>query len=239
MSCGVGCRCGSDPTLLWLWCRLVAAAPIRPPNLGTSICCGCGPKKAKKKKKKKKKKKSPERETQPFPSVVIILFSFSAASFCYLGCFLSSAQMIGPITPPFIQSFTLSNSASYPGVGTFQAGKRKGGLLSVVSLTCEEMLNLSLNKKIHILTSLRNHFSSIRLGKPEVRWHMKLRESRNSSALLLLEMQKGTIPMQGILVDSSKIRGPLFSHAATLLLELYPKDTLATIWKDVYMHQAI
>ena len=30
MSCGVGCRRGSDPELLWLWCRLVAAAPIRP-----------------------------------------------------------------------------------------------------------------------------------------------------------------------------------------------------------------
>ena len=30
MSCGVGCRCGSDPELLWLWCRLAAAAPIQP-----------------------------------------------------------------------------------------------------------------------------------------------------------------------------------------------------------------
>ena len=30
MSCGVGCRRGSDPALLWLWRRPVAAAPIRP-----------------------------------------------------------------------------------------------------------------------------------------------------------------------------------------------------------------
>jgi len=30
MSCGVGCRLGSDPALLWLWCRLVATAPIQP-----------------------------------------------------------------------------------------------------------------------------------------------------------------------------------------------------------------
>ena len=30
MTCGVGRRSGSDPTLLWLWCRLVAMAPIRP-----------------------------------------------------------------------------------------------------------------------------------------------------------------------------------------------------------------
>ena len=30
MGCGVGCRRGLDPTLLWLWRRQVAAAPIRP-----------------------------------------------------------------------------------------------------------------------------------------------------------------------------------------------------------------
>ena len=30
MSCGVGGRCGSDPELLWLWCRPAATAPIRP-----------------------------------------------------------------------------------------------------------------------------------------------------------------------------------------------------------------
>ena len=30
MSCGVGCRHGSDTTLLWLWHGLAAVAPIRP-----------------------------------------------------------------------------------------------------------------------------------------------------------------------------------------------------------------
>ena len=30
MSCGVGHRHGSDPELLWLWCRPVASAPIGP-----------------------------------------------------------------------------------------------------------------------------------------------------------------------------------------------------------------
>ena len=29
VSCGVGCRRGSDPELLWLWRRLAATAPIR------------------------------------------------------------------------------------------------------------------------------------------------------------------------------------------------------------------
>ena len=28
MSCGVGHRCGSDPKLLWLWCRPAATALI-------------------------------------------------------------------------------------------------------------------------------------------------------------------------------------------------------------------
>ena len=30
LSCGAGCRCGLDLALLWLWCRPVIAAPIRP-----------------------------------------------------------------------------------------------------------------------------------------------------------------------------------------------------------------
>jgi len=30
MSCGVGCRCGSVPELLWPWCRPAAVAPIPP-----------------------------------------------------------------------------------------------------------------------------------------------------------------------------------------------------------------
>ena len=30
MTCGVGRRCSLDPTLLWLWHRPVATAPIRP-----------------------------------------------------------------------------------------------------------------------------------------------------------------------------------------------------------------
>ena len=29
MSCGVGRRCGLDPRLLWLWCRLAAVALIQ------------------------------------------------------------------------------------------------------------------------------------------------------------------------------------------------------------------
>ena len=52
MSCGVGGRRGSDPALLWLWCRPAVVAQIRPPSLGTSICCGNSPRNDKKTKKK-------------------------------------------------------------------------------------------------------------------------------------------------------------------------------------------
>ena len=30
MSCGVGCRHGSDLALLWLWCKQAAVAPVPP-----------------------------------------------------------------------------------------------------------------------------------------------------------------------------------------------------------------
>ena len=30
VSCGVGHKCGLDPSLLWLWCTLAAVALIRP-----------------------------------------------------------------------------------------------------------------------------------------------------------------------------------------------------------------
>ena len=46
MSCGVGHRRGSDPVLLWLWCRPATTAPIR-----SLACRGCSLEKRKKKKK--------------------------------------------------------------------------------------------------------------------------------------------------------------------------------------------
>ena len=48
MSYSVGCRCGSDLALLWLWCRPAATGLIPTPSLGTSICCRCSPKKTNK-----------------------------------------------------------------------------------------------------------------------------------------------------------------------------------------------
>ena len=59
MNCGVVCRHGWDPLLLWLWHRPVATAPIR--TLARELPCamGCGPRKSKKTKKKEKKKRKP------------------------------------------------------------------------------------------------------------------------------------------------------------------------------------
>ena len=48
MSCGVGCRCGSDPASLWL--QASSYSSDSPPSLGTSIGHRGGPKKKAKKK---------------------------------------------------------------------------------------------------------------------------------------------------------------------------------------------
>jgi len=55
VSCGVGCRRGSDPALLWLWPWLAAVAPIGPLAWEPPYAAGAALKSKKKKKKKKKK----------------------------------------------------------------------------------------------------------------------------------------------------------------------------------------
>ena len=57
MSCGVDCRRGSDPALLWLWRRPVATAAIRPLAWEPPYAAGADQRNSKKDKKKKKKKK--------------------------------------------------------------------------------------------------------------------------------------------------------------------------------------
>ena len=54
MSCGVGHRLSSDPTLLWLWHRLAAVAPILPLSWRLPYAADV----LKKQKKKKKKSSS-------------------------------------------------------------------------------------------------------------------------------------------------------------------------------------
>ena len=50
LPCGVGCRCGSDLALLWLWRRPVATAPIRPLGWEPLYAKGAALKRQKKKK---------------------------------------------------------------------------------------------------------------------------------------------------------------------------------------------
>jgi len=40
MSCGVGCRRDWDPSVLWIWCRPVATAQIRPLAWETPYAAG-------------------------------------------------------------------------------------------------------------------------------------------------------------------------------------------------------
>ena len=51
MSCGVGCRHGSDPLLLLLWHRLLAAVLIQPLAWELAYAVGAAIKSKKKKKK--------------------------------------------------------------------------------------------------------------------------------------------------------------------------------------------
>ena len=53
VSCGVGCRCGSDPALLRLWPTLAATAPIRPLAWEPPHAAGAAQEMAKRRKKKK------------------------------------------------------------------------------------------------------------------------------------------------------------------------------------------
>ena len=57
MSCGVGCRRSSEPTLLWLWCRPVATAPIQPLAWEPPYAVGAAQEMAKRPKTKNKKQK--------------------------------------------------------------------------------------------------------------------------------------------------------------------------------------
>ena len=51
MSRGVGCRCGWDPELLWLWHRWAATAPVEPLAWEPPYAAGAALKRPKKKKK--------------------------------------------------------------------------------------------------------------------------------------------------------------------------------------------
>ena len=61
MSCGVGCRHGSDPELPRLWCRLAATAQIRPLAWESPYAAGAAQEIAKRQKTKQNKTKQKKR----------------------------------------------------------------------------------------------------------------------------------------------------------------------------------
>ena len=48
LSCGIGCRCGLDPVLLWLWRRPAAVAQIQPLAWRSPYAAGAALKRKKK-----------------------------------------------------------------------------------------------------------------------------------------------------------------------------------------------
>ena len=66
----MGHRRGPEPTLLWLWRRLVAAAPIQPLAWEPPYAAGAAQEMAKRQKTKNKKKSSQTRQKGWFRSVV-------------------------------------------------------------------------------------------------------------------------------------------------------------------------
>ena len=58
MSCDVGHRHGSDLTLLWLWCRLAATAPIGPLAWEPPYALDMAIKRKRKKEKEKRGKRT-------------------------------------------------------------------------------------------------------------------------------------------------------------------------------------
>ena len=80
MSCGVGCRCGSEPALLWLWCRLAATAPIGPLAWKPPYAVGVAQEMAKKGKKKKKEEEEKEEEGLAF---LLLLGAGAAPPTCH------------------------------------------------------------------------------------------------------------------------------------------------------------
>ena len=76
MSCGVGCRLGSDPALLWLWCRPAATAAIQPLAWEPPCAMGAAPEMAKRQNKKKRMKKATSVQILQIMREVFLFFHF-------------------------------------------------------------------------------------------------------------------------------------------------------------------
>ena len=89
MSCGVGRRHGSDLSLLWLWPRLAAIAPIQP----LATCPGCSPKKTKTKNTQKTKTRKLQLWAALATQGVQVPLLFSALACLWASCLLVESQV--------------------------------------------------------------------------------------------------------------------------------------------------
>ena len=83
MSCGVGCRGGLDPTLLWLWHRQATAASIRPLVWERVYAGGAAQEMEKRQKINKKLKKI---NLQFLILEYLLKNNFQNLEICYSGC---------------------------------------------------------------------------------------------------------------------------------------------------------
>ena len=109
MSCGVGRRCSSDPLLLWLWCRLAAAALIQSLAWEFPYATGAA--------LKRQKKKNLDHEITPVTSsgteaiLVFFFFVFSwAAPAAYGGS--KARSQIGAVATSLHHSHSNEGSES-------------------------------------------------------------------------------------------------------------------------------
>jgi len=76
VSCGVGCRCGSDLALLWLWCRSAATAPIPPLAWELPYATGAALKKTERKRRKEGRKEEGRKESTDKSKITLTIFYF-------------------------------------------------------------------------------------------------------------------------------------------------------------------
>ena len=73
MSCGVGRRRGSDPMLLWLWCRPEATAPLGPLAWESPYATSAAL-------KKRKKERAPQKGSQLVVSLTAVLVIYEKSA---------------------------------------------------------------------------------------------------------------------------------------------------------------